>query len=241
VVWPTHDRLIVTERYAALWRRRRGVQGRRWDLVARVEQGSSQGFGHVEPLLREVRGPLHLDFPDSWARTWVTTPPDGARTLADLRAAALLRFERSYGEPLAPHTWCWQAEWHSRRAFLCCALPAPVRDALSQACAGTGVRLASARSHLLRAMDAAPTRSDAVAVAAGQHAAWALRCDGHVVSVRHAQVEHALGDERVAAQTLGQRIAAHALQLGLAAPSQVSWLCMTEQAPPDALRAEGLA
>jgi hypothetical protein len=230
MVLPTHDRLIVTERYAALWRRCSGSRRRQWGAVARIDLESSQGLDFLGPLLCEVSGALHLDFPDSWSRTWVTAPPDGAQSLADLRAAALLRFERTYGEPLVPQTWCWQAEWHSGRAFLCSALPVAVRDALRQACANAGVRLASARPHLLRAMDAAPTRSDAVAVVAGPHVAWAQRRNGHVKAVRCAQVEHALGDEM-----LGQRISAHALQLGIAAPQQVSWMSMTEQALPDAL------
>jgi len=67
------------------------------------------------------RTELHVTVDDGLTRSFVVTPPSGARGLHELRAAAAARFAMLYGEP-AEH-WLLAADWQASTPFIACALP----------------------------------------------------------------------------------------------------------------------
>jgi hypothetical protein len=68
-----------------------------------------------------------------WTRHWIVEPPANARSLADCRSAAAVRFDMMYDEPL--DGWHWTGDWQATAPTLCCALPKALLLALQQACA----------------------------------------------------------------------------------------------------------
>jgi hypothetical protein len=67
---------------------------------------------------------------DDWARLWQVAPPGSACRMADLEAAAALRFQSLFGAAAAG--WRISADWDADRAFLAAALPAPLLAGLQQ-------------------------------------------------------------------------------------------------------------
>jgi hypothetical protein len=65
---------------------------------------------------------------DELVRYFTVTPPKNAASLADCRAAALLRFQSLYGEPAAD--WHIEADWQAASPFVACAMPMALRTAL---------------------------------------------------------------------------------------------------------------
>lgn len=74
--------------------------------------------------------PLTIVLADDLVRMWQVTPPEGSARLADLEAAAALRFQHLYGEPAAG--WALSAGWNPLRPFLAAALPRALLGALEQ-------------------------------------------------------------------------------------------------------------
>ena len=68
-----------------------------------------------------------------WTRHWITEPPANARSLADCRTAAAVRFDMLYDAPL--DSWHWTADWQVNAPALCCAMPEALLLTLQQACA----------------------------------------------------------------------------------------------------------
>jgi hypothetical protein len=58
---------------------------------------------------------------DDLVRLWQVRPPQGATRMADVEAAAGLRFQSLYGEPLTD--WKMVADWDARAPFFACAIP----------------------------------------------------------------------------------------------------------------------
>ncbi|WP_426174049.1 hypothetical protein [Massilia sp. TWR1-2-2] len=77
--------------------------------------------------------PLTIVLADDLVRLWQVAPPANTTRLADLEAAAALRFQRLYGEPAAG--WTIQAGWDPVRPFLAAALPRALLGALGQGAA----------------------------------------------------------------------------------------------------------
>jgi hypothetical protein len=77
--------------------------------------------------------PVSFIVADDLARLWQVTPPPGVGSLADLEAAAALRFLSLYGE--TPQAWSVKADWDSRAPFFAAAVPAPLLAALEQVAA----------------------------------------------------------------------------------------------------------
>ena len=75
--------------------------------------------------------PLSVVLADELARMWQVAPPPGAARLADLEAAAAMRFQSLFGAP--PAAWKIAADWQATRPFLAAALPAALLDVLEQA------------------------------------------------------------------------------------------------------------
>ncbi len=91
---------------------------------------------HVTDGLRAVladggwsRWPASVVVADDLARMWQVTPPTGAARMADLEAAAALRFQQLYGEPASG--WQIAGGWDPSRPFTAAALPRALYDALS--------------------------------------------------------------------------------------------------------------
>ena len=71
---------------------------------------------------------LTVTLDDSLARSFVVTPPRGARGLRELRATAEARFATLYGE--LAEQWLLVADWHASAPFIACALPRQLCQAL---------------------------------------------------------------------------------------------------------------
>ena len=65
--------------------------------------------------------PVSFVLADELTRMWRVTPPAGAARMADLEAAAGLRFQSLYGEP--PSAWQLSADWSATQSFFAAAVP----------------------------------------------------------------------------------------------------------------------
>ncbi|AXA91824.1 hypothetical protein [Massilia sp. YMA4] len=71
---------------------------------------------------QDVAGwPVAVVLSDELCRLWQVNPPPGAARLADIEAAAALRFHALYGE--APAAWALSADWDAKQPFHAAALP----------------------------------------------------------------------------------------------------------------------
>ncbi|MBZ2206852.1 hypothetical protein [Massilia soli] len=117
------------------------VKTSRWGgqrAVVVAEHALAQGAGaqQVAYALRAVladgswsRWPACVIVADDLARLWQVTPPAGAARMADLEAAAALRFQQLYGEPASG--WQIAGSWDPARPFAAAAMPRALHDALS--------------------------------------------------------------------------------------------------------------
>jgi hypothetical protein len=77
----------------------------------------------------EVGGwPVSFTLADELTRMWRVTPPPGAARMADMEAAAGLRFQSLYGEP--PSAWRISADWDTVQPFFAAAVPRALLAAL---------------------------------------------------------------------------------------------------------------
>jgi hypothetical protein len=78
----------------------------------------------------EVEGwPVSFTLADELTRMWRVTPPPGAARMADMEAAAGLRFQSLFGEP--PSAWRISADWDAARPFFAAAVPRALLDELA--------------------------------------------------------------------------------------------------------------
>ena len=78
----------------------------------------------LRALLGELEAggwPVSFTLADELTRMWRVTPPPGAARLADMEAAAGLRFQSLYGEP--PSAWQVSADWDVAKPFFAAAVP----------------------------------------------------------------------------------------------------------------------
>jgi hypothetical protein len=74
--------------------------------------------------------PTCIVLDDELTRLWQVTPPAGAARLADIEAAAGLRFHTLYGE--APAAWRIAADWDASHPFFAAAVPRTLLKVLEQ-------------------------------------------------------------------------------------------------------------
>jgi hypothetical protein len=93
-------------------------------------------FDAIANALRALLGeldaagwPASFVLADELTRMWRVTPPAGAARMADLEAAAGLRFQTLYGEP--PSAWQVSADWDAVQPFFAAAMPQVLLAALS--------------------------------------------------------------------------------------------------------------
>ncbi len=80
---------------------------------------------------RDVGGwPVCIVLADELCRLWQVTPPPQAARLADIEAAAALRFHALYGE--SPAAWQLTADWHAKNPFFAAAVPRALLALLDQ-------------------------------------------------------------------------------------------------------------
>jgi hypothetical protein len=83
--------------------------------------------------------PLTIVLADELVRLWQVTPPQHSTRLADLEAAAALRFQTLYGEPAAD--WELSAGWDAVQPFLAAALPRAMHGALHHGVSGQSMKV----------------------------------------------------------------------------------------------------
>ena len=100
----------------------------------------------------EVAGlPVTVVLSDDLVRLWQVTPPQGATRLADLEAAAMLRFNALFGGGAAG--WKISADWDAARPFLAAALPLALLEQLTAAASAQHFRLVEIVPQFVAAMN----------------------------------------------------------------------------------------
>lgn len=103
-------------------------------------------------------GNLHVTVADDWARYWVVTPPQGLRSLDELRALAATRFEQLYASQA--DGWALAADWSLRGASLVCALPSRLLASLRNVSTQYRWRIDSIQPQAVRLMNSHRDRID---------------------------------------------------------------------------------
>jgi hypothetical protein len=137
-----------------------------WDLTpaecAAALQPVFAGAGTVEAVLD-----------DRLVRYFVVTPPEGTASLAELRSVATVRLGELFG--IDPLTFDLAADWRAAGAFLCCAMPHAVKQALEEAAALSRVALASIAPLFVRVANSANS--------ARRHSGWiVVRANGWITA-----------------------------------------------------------
>lgn len=74
--------------------------------------------------------PATIVLADQRVRLFMVTPAHNTGSLQDCQAAASMRFQQLYGEPIS--SWQLQADWQARQPFLACAVPRALLAPLEQ-------------------------------------------------------------------------------------------------------------
>jgi hypothetical protein len=128
---------------------------------------------------------LSVTLDDHLVRSFVVTPPRGARGLRELRATAAARFAGLYGES-AEH-WLLSGDWHASFPFIVCALPRALYQALDQWAQAHSWRLDSMTPALVRVCNrlCASIPSDGwLLVGFGQTLSLLNLCNDQIASTR---------------------------------------------------------
>lgn len=152
---------------------------------------------------------------DELVRLWHVTPPVRAARLADLEAAAVLRFHTLYGE--TPAAWHVSADWNAGAPFMAAAIPRALQAAIEAAAQRHGLVLCAVLPHFVAAWNrhAGALKDGAwFGVAQGSVLALGACADGQLRAVRHIAMPH--GAEHY---WLTQAVQREALLLGLPAPA----------------------
>ena len=203
------------------------VKTSRWGGPAQMlGEQSYAGASGLQDALAAVLGagyagwPLTIVLSDELVRLWQVTPFAQTTRLADLEAAAALRFQRLYGEPAAD--WAVRAGWDGDRPFLAAAMRRTLLAALEQGAAVHQVRLVEIVPQFVALLNLCRsalgpgawfgTLHDRVLTLGAMDPADA----GALVAVRAQILPEAPG-----AGWLAEHLAREALRLNLAAPSRL--------------------
>ncbi len=105
-------------------------QGAPLEVVAEHRFGSAglPGFETIAAGVRQLLQdascagwPATIVLADELTRLWQVSPPQGSTRVADLEAAAAVRFQALYGEPAS--AWQLAAGWDAAKPFLAAAMP----------------------------------------------------------------------------------------------------------------------
>lgn len=111
-------------------------QGAPLEVLAEHAFTGTPGFETIGAGVRQVLDgaggwPLTVVLADELARLWQVTPPEGSTRLADLEAAAALRFQTLFGESAS--NWQVAGGWDATRPFLAAAMPRHLLSLLEHA------------------------------------------------------------------------------------------------------------
>ncbi|MES2126025.1 MAG: hypothetical protein V4463_02025 [Pseudomonadota bacterium] len=112
----------------------------------------------LRALLTGVDGanwPVSFVLADELVRMWQVTPPQTATRVADLEAAAALRFQSLYGE--SAQQWKISGDWNAQAPFLACAMERPLLSVLEQGALEHGMRIVDIVPQFVAAWNAART------------------------------------------------------------------------------------
>jgi len=97
-----------------------------------------------------VKGwPVQVVLADELVRMWQVTPPAQASRLADVEAAAALRFFALYGE--AAGGWHISGDWDTRAPFFAAAIPRPLLAMLEQLARDLGMAIVAVQPQVVAA------------------------------------------------------------------------------------------
>lgn len=118
--------------------------------------GAEHPYDAIANALRALLGeqklagwPAGIVLADELVRLWQVTPPAGAARLADIEAAAGLRFHALYGE--APALWQITADWDARHPFFAAAVPRALLGVLGQVAREHGLAVVEIVPHFVAA------------------------------------------------------------------------------------------
>jgi hypothetical protein len=98
------------------------------------QSASGEGFQRqLAQLMADIPGahwPVSVVVADDLTRLWRVTPPTGVTRQSDLEAAAEMRFQTLYGDPLMD--WKMSADWDAREPFFAAAVPGWLLAALEE-------------------------------------------------------------------------------------------------------------
>ncbi|MES2901022.1 MAG: hypothetical protein V4723_14935 [Pseudomonadota bacterium] len=155
---------------------------------------------------------------DDLVRMWQVAPPPGAARLADLEAAAALRFRTLFGDN--PAAWTMAAGWNASQPFLAAAMPRQLLALLEQTAREQQVDLVAIAPQFVAGWNQ------------WRHAlkpgAWYAQVQQRVLTMGVVE-GRALSTVRAAAlpdgaslDWLGQHVAREALRLNVAAPVRIA-------------------
>jgi hypothetical protein len=124
-------------------------------LSVLAEQGfdaqASDMEQQLEPQLQQLLNgiscahlPTTVVLADDLVRLWQVTPPQGSSRIADIQAAAALRFQSLFGETLSG--WQISADWDANQTFFAAALPVSLIEVVNR----------QAQQHQLALVEIAP-------------------------------------------------------------------------------------
>lgn len=118
--------------------------------------GEAAGLHAIAQALRTLVGerdvagwPVSVVLADELCRLWQVAPPPQATRLADIEAAAALRFHALYGEP--PAAWQVTADWHAQEPFFAAAVPRALLALLDQVALDGGMHVVEVVPHFVTA------------------------------------------------------------------------------------------
>lgn len=141
------------------------LQERRWrgaGLTVLAEQAFAPSAEHrfdvIAQALRTLLGehartgwPVQIVLADDLVRMWRVVPPATASRLADLQAAAGLRFQALYGE--SPANWQLSADWNASVPFFAAALPRDLLTVLQAVAQEHGLHIVSIEPQFVAALN----------------------------------------------------------------------------------------
>lgn len=203
------------------------VKTSRWggvplEVVAEHQFPGSAGFETIGAGVRQLLDgagswPLTVVLADELARLWQVQPPQGATRLADLEAAAALRFQTLYGESAS--NWKLAGGWDATRPFLAAAMPRHLLSLLEHAAGEQKAALVEVVPQFIAAWNQwrAAVKPGAWFGLVQQGVLTLGAVDGGaVLAVRSAAIPGGAGLE-----WLGQHVAREALRLNAAAPERI--------------------
>lgn len=206
---------------------RRGRRGRVDVLGERCVARAANGFDLIAQQLSELLDShpvagrsATVVLADALVRMWQVTPPAGSTCMADLQAAAGLRFQSLFGAPVGG--WTVAADWNAAEPFLAAAVPLALLEQLEE----------TARAHRIRLVEVVPQF-----VAALNHSrrvrkpgAWFGLMHGGVLTLAAWQDARLVGVRPAAvpanadASWLHRHVTREALRFGIARPDQLQLL-----------------